>query len=148
MSQQRYWIVVASREHVQRGIEAGICQACHGKAAPLKRMRVGDGVIYYSSKEFFGEAEPCQKFTAIGRVRDCDVYSFDMGGGFVPFRRNVDFVPAVDAPIRPLINALTFITDKQRWGGVFRFGMLEIPVHDFQTIATAMQAQLAAVAVE
>ncbi len=38
----RYWIVVASKDHVARGVEAGIAQACHGKRAPLQRMQPDD----------------------------------------------------------------------------------------------------------
>lgn len=31
------WIIVASKDHLQRGIEGRFIQANHGKAAPLKR---------------------------------------------------------------------------------------------------------------
>jgi hypothetical protein len=41
----KYWIIVASRDHVQRGVEEGICQTCHGKGAPLKKMSEGDWVV-------------------------------------------------------------------------------------------------------
>ena len=27
----RYWIAVASREHVMLGVDAGFAQVCHGK---------------------------------------------------------------------------------------------------------------------
>ena len=42
------WIAVASAEHVRRGREGGFMQVCHGKAAPLRRIQPGDGVVYYS----------------------------------------------------------------------------------------------------
>ena len=32
---RRYWIGVACREHVGRGVAGGFAQLCHGKAAPL-----------------------------------------------------------------------------------------------------------------
>jgi hypothetical protein len=47
----RYWIAVASREHVLKGVAGGFCQACHGKRTPLALMMPGDWVVYYSSKE-------------------------------------------------------------------------------------------------
>ncbi|HQU55255.1 MAG TPA: EVE domain-containing protein, partial [Saprospiraceae bacterium] len=47
---RKYWMIVASKDHVKQGIKQGIAQACHGKTSPLKRMRPGDGVIYYSGK--------------------------------------------------------------------------------------------------
>jgi hypothetical protein len=31
MNKTKYWIIVASKDHVQRGIKEGIAQACHGK---------------------------------------------------------------------------------------------------------------------
>nr|MBP9643026.1 EVE domain-containing protein [Budvicia sp.] len=43
----RYWIAVACYEHVRIGREGGFMQVCHGKAAPLKRLREGDIVAYY-----------------------------------------------------------------------------------------------------
>ncbi|MEI2610892.1 MAG: EVE domain-containing protein [Candidatus Promineifilaceae bacterium] len=138
MNPTRYWIIVASRDHVWHGTQAGIAQACHGKAAPLKRMRVGDGVLYYSPKQTFGGQEKCQAFTAIGRVVGDTVYPFDMGGGFVPHRRDVAYFPCVETPIQPLIPALSFIEDKSRWGYLFRFGFFEIPQADFDLIARGM----------
>lgn len=136
---RRYWIIVASRDHVQAGVSGGFAQACHGKAGPLKRMHAGDGVIYYSSKAVFGTNEKCQHFTAIGEVMDEVVWQADMGAGFLPFRRNIRFFPGQEVSILPLIPTLSFISDKQRWGGVFRFGMVQIPQADYQRIAVAMR---------
>jgi hypothetical protein len=39
-----------------------------------------------------------------------------MGGGFVPFRRDVVYVPAHEAPIAPLLDAFEFVEDCARWG--------------------------------
>lgn len=137
--QQKTWIVVASREHVQRGVTEGIAQACHGKCRPLQQMKPGDWIIYYSSKEEFGKPAPCQMFTAIGTVSEGDVYAYDMGGGFVPYRRHVDYVTCQETPIKPLIPDLNFIRDKQHWGVPFRYGILQIPHSDFLRIAEAMR---------
>ncbi len=101
-------------------------------------MKKDDWVIYYSSKEELGKPVPCQKFTAIGQVSDDEVYAYDMGGGFVPFRRRVHFYACDEVTIMPLIPKLSFITNKQHWGGVFRFGMLKIPKSDFLLIAKKM----------
>ncbi len=136
----RYWIGVAARDHVARGQEGGFCQLCHGKAQPLKRMAAGDGLIYYSPKVQFGGSQPCQQFTALGRVKSEQVYSFEMAPDFVPFRRDVDFIAARPVAIQPLIAQLAFIKDKSRWGYVFRFGFLEIGCADFALIASAMLA--------
>lgn len=143
---KRYWIGIATKEHVKMGVAGGFCQLCHGKAQPLRRMAVGDGLIYYSAKETFGEDALCQQFTAIGEVVGSEVYQFEMFPGFVPHRRDIRFFDARDIPIRPLIPQLSFITDKIRWGYVFRYGHLEIPRADFELIAQAMMSEAASVA--
>ena len=71
----RYWIGVASKDHVSRGVDGGFCQLCHGKAQPLKRMASGDWIIYYSPKERFEDTLLCQAFTAIGEVVGDAVYT-------------------------------------------------------------------------
>jgi hypothetical protein len=86
-----YWIGVVSREHVRRGVAGGFAQIGHGKAAPLRRMAIGDWLIYYSPVETLAEGVPCRRFTAIGQVRGASVYQVDMGGGFMPYRRDVDY---------------------------------------------------------
>jgi predicted RNA-binding protein len=134
----KYWIIVASKDHVQRGLSGGFIQANHGKAAPLKRMQPGDWVIFYSPKLEYDKPEKYQCFTAIVRVVDDEVYQQDMGNDFVPFRRKVQFLPSKDISILPLIDDLTFIKDKTHWGAPFRFGILQIPEEDFLLIADEM----------
>lgn len=134
----KYWIIVASKDHVKSGIEQGIAQACHGKALPFKRMRKGDFVIYYSSKQTFEKAEKCQEFTAIGQVTDEEVYQFQTTSNFCPFRRNIKFLDNKDTLILPLINDLQFIQNKKSWGYLFRLGCFEINQHDFDLISIQM----------
>lgn len=134
----KYWIIVASKDHVKTGIEQGIAQACHGKASPLKRMRKGDFVIYYSGKQLFGKPDKCQEFTAIGQVEDDEVYHYQMTPDFCPSRRNISFFESNDVSIIPLIERLEFIKNKKRWGYLFRFGFFEIRQHDFELIASKM----------
>ncbi len=135
-----YWIIVASKDHLQRGLTDGFIQANHGRAAPLKRMHTGDWVIFYSPKLEYEKPEKLQCFTAICKIADEKIYQHDMGGGFVPFRRNVTFLPTQDVSILPLINDLTFIKDKTHWGAPFRFGILRIPEQDFQLIVQKIVA--------
>lgn len=135
---KRYWIGIASREHVKTGVAGGFSQLCHGKAQPLKRMAVGDGLIYYSAKEKFGEDTLRQQFTAIGEVIGSGVYQFEIFPGFIPYRRDIRFFDSRDISIRPLIGQLSFIKDKTRWGYAFRFGHLEIPRADYELIAAGM----------
>jgi predicted RNA-binding protein len=138
MSAPHCWVIVASRDHVQIGKQAGVVQAHHGKAGALKRMKAGDMLLLYSPKMEFGGQEKCQSFIAVARVKDGPVYSFDMGGGFIPYRRAVEYLDCVEVPIQPLVPALSFIQNKQSWGYLFRFGFFEIPQSDFDLIARQM----------
>ena len=135
-----YWIGVASREHVRRGLAGGFCQLSHGKAAPLRRLKPGDRIVYYSPRERMNEGEPLQAFTAIGEVSAGEPYPFDMGGGFVPYRRAVRFYRASDAPIRPLLPILSFTRGRPNWGMLLRRGLFAIEKADYEIIAKAMQA--------
>lgn len=137
----RYWIVVASRDHVQRGVDGGFAQANHGKSTVLKRMRKGDRIIYYSSKEIYGQETKCQRFTAIGEITDEILYQGSMGKGFYPFRRNVNFLPCKEVSILNLIADLKFIKNKVHWGAELRFGTVEIQEQDFQLISNLMLGQ-------
>ncbi|RZU38678.1 EVE domain-containing protein [Fluviicoccus keumensis] len=134
------WIAVASAEHVRRGRAEGFMQVCHGKAGPLRRLRPGDRVVYYSPTVTFGGKDRLQAFTALGAVRAGEPYPFDMGGGFVPFRRDVDWLAVGQASILPLLARLELTAGKKNWGYAFRFGLLEISAADMDLIAAAMQA--------
>lgn len=138
MREPKYWIIVASKDHVETGIHEGIAHACHGKAAPLKRMKPNDFVIFYSGKKKFGQPDKCQEFTAIGQVADEEIYSHQMTPDFYPFRRKIDFIENTCISILPLINDLEFIYNKKSWGYPFRFGFFEINKHDFDLISSLM----------
>lgn len=137
----KYWIIVASKDHVKNALTHGIAQTCHGKASPLKRMHKDDYIIYYSGKHSLTKPEPCQQFTAIGKVLDDDIYQVNTSEDFCPSRRNIDFLTAKDISILPLISKLNFIPNKSKWGYPFRFGMLEIDEHDFELISSGMLAE-------
>ncbi len=115
----RYWIGVAVRAHVKRGEAGGFCQLGHGKAAPVARLAPGDGLVYYAPRETLDGKDPVQAFVAIGRVKSGDVYRADQGGGFHPHRRDVTYLQAREAPIRPLLDHLSFIGDPSHWGMPF-----------------------------
>ncbi len=137
------WIAVASANHVAIGAAQGFMQVNHGKSAPLRRITPGDFVAYYSPVQVYGTRTPLQAFTALGRVRDGEVYKGDMGGGFTPFRRDVDWFAANPAPIAPLLAQLSFTAGKPNWGYPFRFGLFAVPESDMALIAAAMRCVLA-----
>jgi hypothetical protein len=136
----RFWIAVASADHVRTGLTGGFMQVCHGKASPLARLHPGDGVAYYSPTASFAGKDRLRAFTAIGRLTEGAPYQVDMGNGFRPFRRNVDWMPATEAWIVPLLAHLEFAAGTANWGAPFRYGLFAISGRDFDLIRTAMNA--------
>ncbi|UJF24140.1 EVE domain-containing protein [Suttonella sp. R2A3] len=128
---------MASKNHVTLGISGGFMQVCHGKRAPQARVKAGDKVVYYSPKTSLKNGRACKEFTAIGEVISEDPYPFDMGGGFVPFHKDVRFYDAHAVSIYKIIDQLT-LTQEKHWGYQLRFGLINISEQDFQLIQSAM----------
>jgi hypothetical protein len=49
-------------------------------------MKKDDYIIYYSPKTIYGQDEKCQRFTAIGRIKDSDIFQVKLNETFSPFR--------------------------------------------------------------
>jgi hypothetical protein len=140
-SKTRAWVGVVSRTHVLRGIAGGFAQLCHGKHGPLARMGIGDWLVYYSPATEYPQGEPLRAFTAIGRVTGSDVYPFDMGRGFVPFRRDVSYQAGLaEVKVEDLARQLHFVQQNPNWGILARRGHFEIDAHDVALIGKAMRA--------
>jgi hypothetical protein len=135
------WLGVVSQAHVQRGVREGFAQVCHGKAAPLRRMKPGDYLVYYSPAVEMG-GEPLRAFTALGQVKDAEVFSFDMGGGFVPYRRRIAYEKvAREVPLAELKDRLELCAAPS-WGMALRRGLLPLSERDFKLIASALEVTL------
>lgn len=134
------WLGVVSRLHVMRGVAGGFAQVCHGKAQPLRKMQPGDIFIYYSpTVEMNGR--PLKAFTAIGIIADDEVFQFDMGDGFVPFRRRVRYAEAKEVALDTLRSQLDLCADPS-WGMILRRGLVPLSPGDMYTIASAMGVDL------
>ncbi len=103
-------------------------------------MRPGDTLIYYSPTARMGEGPPLKELTALGRVTGEAVYRFDMGNGFVPYRRDVAYAPSVrGVRLDTLAERLPFVQRNKSWGMLARRGHFEIDAHDAELIAAAMR---------
>jgi len=138
MNERRYWIGVIAQDHVEAAVAQGFVQLNYGKAAPLARMRPGDGLAFYSPRERFPAGAPLQAFTAIGHIGDGPVFELPPTAPAPIYRRSAAWLDATPVPIRPLLEQLSFIRNKKHWGAAFRFGVLAVPRDDFAAIATAM----------
>ena len=134
------WIGVVSRSHVAKGVKGGFLQLNHGKKAPVRRLKAGDGVIIYSPRTDYPDGASLQAFTAIGVVVTGEVYQVDMTPGFQPYRVDVQFAPCDETPIKPLVKSLSFVKSQAHWGAAFRFGLFRVHASDFALIARQMGA--------
>ena len=133
-----YWVGVASRDHVLLAVRGGFCQLNHGKQAPMKRLSPGDRILYYSPRTEMRAGQPLQAFTAIGEVLAGEPYHMKQSERFHPFRRDVRYFDAREAPIRPLLPDLSFAQGSASWGQVMRRGTFRIDAADYKIIAEAM----------
>lgn len=134
----KYFLIVASKDHVKIGVENGFAQAGHGKKTQLQRLRKDDWVIYYSSKDKLKDGKAYQKFTALGQVEDNEPFQVTVNPDFEPWRREINFYPINEVEIRPLLDNLNLITNRKRWGLHLMSGFVEINKTDFKLIADKM----------
>ena len=138
MKEINYWIGVVSRAHVIIGIKGGFLQLNHGKKTPLQKLHVGDYIIMYSPRTAYPDGEMLQAFTAIGKIITGDIYQIEMSSDFKPYRVDIEYFKCNEAQIKPLIDSLSFIKNKEHWGAAFRFGSLKITANDFKIISKSM----------
>ncbi len=137
MSEENYWVVTASADHALRGKADGIVQANHGKHAPLRLMKPGDGVVIYSPRSVFPDGPPLQAFTLIGRVAEGEPWQHEMGRTLM-WRRKVIWQEGKIALIRPLLGDLQVTRGLTSWGMAFRNGLTKLARSDFARIAREM----------
>jgi hypothetical protein len=121
---QRHWVVVASRDHARRGVAGGFIMANHGKRAPVARMSRGDGILVYSPTTTFPKGEPLRAVTFVGEVTGDEPEPSDViAGGYrrAAALREVEPVPLAD--IRDHLPASRI-----------RFGCFEIDATDAEAI--------------
>ena len=138
MTTHAYWIGVVSKNHVDTAVAGGFAQVNHGKAGPLERMRAATALPSIRRAPTIRTARRCRRSPPSAACATGSVYQADAATDFRPFRVAIDYLPATPAPVRPLIDALTFIRSKTHWGAAFRFGLVRVPAEDFARIAAAM----------
>ncbi|MEO6220285.1 MAG: EVE domain-containing protein [Ginsengibacter sp.] len=135
----KYFVIGASKDHVLKGVKGSFAQAGHGRKDNISRVSKGDCIVYYSSKDKFENGKQLQKFTAIGKISDDEVYQAKINNTFKPYRRKVNYYKSKDSEIRPLIDNLSFIKNKKSWGFYLISGFREISKDDFDLIHHAME---------
>jgi hypothetical protein len=134
----RFWVGVASREHVLAAVRGGFCQLNHGKEAPVRRLQMGDRIVFYSPRKRIDGGESLQAFTAAGKIVDEVPYHVEQSRNFRPFRRKTKYFKSKGTSIHPLLEKLSFTKGRSNWGAALRMGILQMKREDYMKIATAM----------
>ncbi len=116
MPMTKYFLIGASKDHVLKGVKGGFAQAGHGRKDHISKPAKGDGLVFYSAKEIFEDNKPFQKFTALGQVADEEPYQAKTSAHFTPYRKKVTFNECHETSIWPLLEHLSFIQNKKKWG--------------------------------
>ena len=132
----KYWIGVVGAKHAEIGKDRGFCAFSHGKHQAISRLSPGDRFSYYSPREGYQEGAVVQAFVALGTVLDGEPYEVDFDGnpGWVR-PAQTDFFGR--APVKPLLESLTFVSNPKFWGMAFRRSLFEVTKEDFARIEAA-----------
>jgi hypothetical protein len=138
----RYFLAVDSRDHVLTGVQAGFCMAGSGDAALFSQMAEGDWLAYYSPRELHRRRFPCRRFTAIGRVAKGRISMVGGSEGLAGPHRPCRYFRCYPVPAAPLVESLSFVRNKKRWGPWLSRGLVEVHREDFAVIAHAMLSRV------
>jgi len=137
---RKFFIGVATKDHVDMGVQEGFMQVCHGKKAQLLRLKKNDIIMYYCTSTIYGKKDNYQCITASGTVKDDKVYQFEISKDFIPWRRDVVFDKNLEPiKIKEILEDLAFIKNKNKWGVYFRPGLIEIKKEEYEIIIGKMK---------
>ncbi|OUS08888.1 hypothetical protein A9Q96_00670 [Rhodobacterales bacterium 52_120_T64] len=134
----KYWIGVVGAKHAVTGRTRGICAFSHGKEQAISKLAPGDRFAYYAPREGYRAGDAVQAFVATGTVGDGEPFEADFDGN-PAWVRSATYELETRAPIRPLLEPLSFVTNPKNWGMAFRRSLFEISTDDFLLIETAMR---------
>ena len=130
-------IGVAHRRQVMTARDLGVVAFSHGREAAVRRLSEGDSVIYYAPKTDF-DGDPVQAFVAHATVTGAEPRQHAWTPDFTAWVRDAAFDDVAEVPVRPLLDALSFVRDPRHWGMAFRQGKFEIAEDDYRLIADAL----------
>jgi hypothetical protein len=141
-SGQKFWLIVASKDHIEKGVSGGFAQACHGKMKPISKPQKGDGVLFYATREKYNEnTNRIKRITAVGFFEDekVDVHEIE---DKLFYKRKVNFeIPIREINLKDYLKDIGFIENKEKWGMYLRSSMREIPKKDFDFLHSKMKLE-------
>ena len=136
----KYWVSVIAATHAGFAMDQGIAAFSKGKRSSVARVSRGDHFVYYSPKTGISEGDPVQAFTALGEITgDAEIEMPWADTGVMAWIKEASYEVIRPAPVKPMIEDLSFVTNPRYWGMAFRRGQFEISAEDFNRIAHAMR---------
>ena len=135
----KFWIGVAHARQVGIIREKALVAFSRGQKAPVARMAKGDRVAYYAPRTDF-EGDPVQAFVALATVTDAAPFEAPLVDEATAWVRAARYRKVREAPVKPMLDELSFVTNPRHWGMAFRRSHFEVTEADFARIARAMGA--------
>lgn len=136
----RYWIGVVGLDHAEYAVKTGICAFSKGSKAAIEKLSEGDRFAYYSPKTGFMSGAAVQQFSALGTIIDPTPAEHNWDGHDI-FVAKAAYAKITAASVRPMLEALSFVTNPTKWGMAFRRGQFEISEQDFTLIEDALKSE-------
>lgn len=142
-STRSFYLISASRDHVLSARDQAIVQANHGVKGPMQRLRPGDGIAFYSARHQLRGKEPCQRFTAMARVGEGDMYQQRMSDTWKPWRRPAVFEEGFrEIDVKQVLSRLQCLGNgRQGWGVYLRRGFIKMSAYDWEVLVGAHDRQ-------
>lgn len=137
MTEHRYWIGVASTDHVDAAVEKSVFGFGPGHHADADRPAKGDWIAYYSPTTGGDDGEPVRRITAVARLEDEASQEGDADGDAPTWTRKAHYYHHDTADIYDLLPRFSFIKDQAHWGVHFHRSLLEVTKDDMAAIAHA-----------
>ncbi|MGD9916206.1 MAG: EVE domain-containing protein [Rhizobiaceae bacterium] len=134
----RHWIGVSAGEHVAIAVAESFAMFAHGRHTAAKRVASGDWVAYYCPREGMNSGAELRAFMAIGQAVDGSPSERMMVPGVTGWHRPMQWLKAKRADVYPLLERLSFVTNRSHWGMYFRKSLFAVEAADFALIADAM----------
>ena len=133
-----FYLGIAEKIHADMCVAEGVVVLGLGGPSGVRKLRAGDGVVYYSPKTA-PDGEVLRSFTAIGRVVGDSEYERSVGGGAPLWVRDVAWRTDPDiVSIYDLLDNLSWIKKPKNWGFYMRGSHRAVPEDDYEKISAAM----------
>jgi predicted RNA-binding protein len=141
------WIVTTSEDNLAKILEHQIIGVPLKSGSALSKIKKGDRIVIYIGKRrhgYGGLGASVSEFVATGEVMDDEPFFSEeliwhsRSGERFPWRRKVRIVPNKRVKAKGLIDLLSFIHKKDKWGAYFLTTLREITDADYAFISKAI----------